>query len=158
VAAAAAAPATSAAPSHLLYTLPHSLLPQPCGSAQQLSLGKIALFKTRSRHLTPCRPCLSHFPIASPADLSSSSTAASCRRHRSFARKLSARSCSSNPTLTSGFLHITVGSKRCRRSAPLSRNVLRVGECAACSRVWRSRASDWPLRLPIRTWPTHRAG
>jgi hypothetical protein len=53
-------------------------------------------------------------------------------------------------------LRITVGSKRCRPSAALSRNVLRVGECASSSAVWRSRASDWPLRLPICTWPACR--
>ncbi len=49
------------------------------------------------------------------------------------------------------FLRITVGNKHCRPSSPLSRNVLRVGECASCSAVWRSRASDWPLHLPICT-------
>jgi hypothetical protein len=35
-------------------------------------------------------------------------------------------------------------------------NVLRVGECASCSPVRRSCASDLPLRLPICTWPACR--
>jgi hypothetical protein len=53
----------------------------------------------------------------------------------------------------------TVGCKRRCPSPPFLRDVLRVGECASCSPAWRSRASDWPLRLPICTWPTcHGAG
>ena len=67
------------------------------------------------------------------------------------------RSSSSNAASPgSFFLRITVGSKRCRPSAALSGNVLRVGECASFSPMWRSRASDWPLRLPICTWPSCR--
>jgi hypothetical protein len=31
-----------------------------------------------------------------------------------------------------------------------------VCQCASCSPVRRSRARDWPLRLPIRTWRTCR--
>ena len=39
-------------------------------------------------------------------------------------------------------------------SAPFSLNILLVCQCASYSAVWRSRASDWSLRLPICTWPT----
>ena len=78
-----------------------------------------------------------------------SSPVASCSRPSSFARKSCA--CSTSSNTTSGFLRITVGSKRCRPSAALSWNVLRVGECASCSPVWRSRASDWSPRLPVCT-------
>ncbi len=76
------------------------------------------------------------------------------RRLNSFT--LTSRARSSSSSATSGFLRITVGSKRSRPSAALSWNVLRVGECASCSPLWRSRAVDWPLRLPICTWPACR--
>ena len=44
--------------------------------------------------------------------------------------------------------------QHCSPSAPFSLNILLVCQCASYSAVWRSRASDWPLRLPICTLPT----
>ena len=90
----------------------------------------------------------SYLPIASPAEICTlpSSPTASCCRLRSFARKSCVHSSSSGPRR--GFLRSdchagsTVGCKRRCPSAALSRNILRVGECASCSPAWRSRASD----------------
>ena len=151
----AAAPAKASPPVVLLLKNPqlqpvHFPSPQP----------HVALLRMKE---APSHPPLSHSPIASlaePCRLSSSPTT-SCCRPRSFARKSCARSSSSSPRrvfLRSGRLAArTFGKKRCRHSTtPFLRNVLRVCNCAACPDVWRLRASDWPLRLPVCTWPSSR--
>jgi hypothetical protein len=78
-----------------------------------------------------------------------SSPTAYCCRPTSFSHQSQTSSNSSNSRSV-----YFAGSKRCCPLAALSWNVLPVGECALCSPVSRSRASDWPLRLPLYTLPS----
>jgi hypothetical protein len=95
--------------------------------------------------------CLPIPSTVEPCHLPSSPTAY-CSHPSSFARKSCARSSSSNATSPGSFFLQALPPLRCL-----------VGECSPCvgeyasfSPMWCSRASDWPLRLPICTWPSCR--